>query len=186
MQAYDNDNNFYEEKINEDIFTTLLKKETSLNNIFLNAVYLKNSFRWTQGSYYIYFYNKINNTCYINDLNFYGSLERLSVTNTIEQLSTKILPHIKDIQERVINQEFEIPKFIYFHNRWYGSKEIVRQIVELKPLYDDSWDVSWFCEPNWKQWSQILKPVDDTMNKSKRKKSSFEQMKSKVEQDIKG
>jgi len=45
MQAYDNDNNFYEEKINEDIFTTLLKKETSLNNIFLNAIYLKNSFR---------------------------------------------------------------------------------------------------------------------------------------------
>ena len=45
MQAYDNDNNFYEEKTNEDIFTTLLKKETSLNNIFLNAVYLKNSFR---------------------------------------------------------------------------------------------------------------------------------------------
>jgi len=170
MQAYDNDNNFYEEKINEDIFTTLLKKETSLNNIFLNAVYLKNSFRWSQWSYYIYFYNKINNTCYINDLNFYGSLERLSVTNIIEQLSIKILPYIHAIQERNISQpEFEIPKFIYFHNRWYWSKEIVKQIVELKPIYDNRWDVSWFCEPNWKQWSQILKPVDGTMNKSKMK-----------------
>ena len=45
MQSYKNEDNFYSEKIDEDIFTTLLKKETSLNNIFPNAVYLKNSFR---------------------------------------------------------------------------------------------------------------------------------------------
>ena len=157
MQSYKNEDNFYTEKTDEDIFTTLLKKETSLNNIFPNAVYLKNSFRWSHWSYYIYFYNKINNTCYINDLNFYWSLERLSVTNTIEQLSSKILPHIQMVQSRVINQEFEIPKFIYFHNRWHGSKEIVRQIVELKPLYDENNNLYWFAQPNWKQWSVILK-----------------------------
>ena len=162
MKAYENDNHFYTQKINEDIFTTLLKKETSLNNIFLNAVYLKNSFRWSQWSYYIYFYNKINNTCYINDLNFYWSLERLSVTNTIEQLSTKILPYIQMLQERNMSQtEFKIPNFIYYHNRWYWSREIIKQAVELKPLYDDKNNLYGFGKPNWWQWSIILKPMED-------------------------
>ena len=122
--------------------------------------------------YYIYFYNKINNTCYINDLNFYWSLERLSVTNTIEQLSSKILPHIQMIQSRVINQEFEIPNFIYFHNRWHGSKEIVKQIVELKPLYDEKNNLYWFTQPNWKQWSMILKPDNTIDNKARQRLNS--------------
>ena len=96
--------------LNEDIFATLVKKETWLKEIFPNAVYLKKSFAWVHWSYYIYFYSKIKNTCYINDLSFYGSIERLSVTNTIEQLSTKILPFIKMIQNRTVNKKFEIPK----------------------------------------------------------------------------
>jgi hypothetical protein len=33
-----------QEKINDDTFTTLIKKETQLKEVFPNAVYLKNSF----------------------------------------------------------------------------------------------------------------------------------------------
>ena len=154
----------HQEKINDDTFTTLIKKETQLNEVFPNAVYLKNSFAGIHWSYYIYFYSKIKNTCYINDLSFYGSVERLSVTNTIEQLSTKILPFIKMIQNRTINKKFEIPKFIYFHNRWYGSNEIVRQAVNLKPLYNEHNKLYGFCEPDWKRWNIIINSDIDTWN----------------------
>ncbi len=157
MQAYED--YFYEEKINEDLFTTLLKKETWLEHIFLNTIYLKNSMASIHGSYYVYFYSKVTNTCYINDLNFYGSLERLSVTNTIEYLSTRILPQIKAVQNKIINQDFEIPKFVYFHNRGYGSKEIVRQSITFKELYDEHNNLEWFCKPDWSWWNVIIKPA---------------------------
>ncbi len=162
MKAYQD--TFPQEKINDDTFTTLVKKETWLNEIFPNAVYLKNSFAWVHWSYYIYFYSKIKNICYINDLSFYWSVERLSVTNTIEQLSTKILPFIKMIQSRTINQKFKTPKFIYFHNRWYGSNEIVRQVVNLKPLYNEHNKLYGFCEPDWKKWNIIINSDIDTWN----------------------
>jgi len=42
MKAYQD--NLDDEKINDDTFTTLVKKETQLKEIFPNAVYLKNSF----------------------------------------------------------------------------------------------------------------------------------------------
>lgn len=42
MQTTD-EKHYYTIKLNEDIFTTLVKKETALADIFLNAVYLKNS-----------------------------------------------------------------------------------------------------------------------------------------------
>lgn len=158
------------EKINDDTFATLVKQETQLKEIFPNAVYLKNSFWWTHWSYYIYFYSKIQNTCYINDLNFYGSVERLSVTNTIEQLSTKILPFIQMIQSRTINQKFQIPKFIYFYNRWYWSKEIVRQSVKLKPLYDEKNKLYWFCEPSWNEWNIIINSDINSWNNKDRGK----------------
>ncbi len=164
MKAYDTDNNFYQEKINEDAFITLIKKETWLKEVFPNAVYLKNSFGGIHWSYYIYFYSKIKNICYINDLSFYGSVERLSVTNTIEQLSSKILPFIKMIQNRTINKKFETPKFIYFHNRWYGSNEIVRQAVNLKPLYNEHNKLYGFCEPDWKKWNIIINSDIDSWN----------------------
>lgn len=152
----DTPDNPYYKKLNEDIFIKLLKKETWLDEIFLNAIYLKNSIAWVYWSYYIFFYSKNTNTCYINDLNFYGSLERLSVTNTIEQLSTKILPFIKMVQSRVINREFEIPKFVYYHSRWYSWNEVIRQSVSLKPLYNEDKNLYWFSEPNWSEWFMIM------------------------------
>jgi len=159
MKAYEN--YFYEEKINEDLFSTLLKKETGLEHIFLSAIYLKNSMGSIHGSYYIYFYSKVTNTCYINDLNFYGSSERLSVTNTIEHLSTKLLPHIQAVQSKTINQEFQVPEFVYFYNRGFGSKEILRQCVSLKAFYDEDNNLEWFCKPDWNWWHVILKPALD-------------------------
>ena len=162
MKAYESTN--IEPIQNDDIFTTLIKQETQLNEIFPNAVYLKNSTAWTHGSFYIYFYSKVQNICYINDLSFHWSLERLSVTNTIEQLSTKILPFIKMIQSRTINKKFQIPKFIYYHNRWYWSKEIVKQSVNLKPLFNEHNILYWFCEPSWNKWNIIINSDIDNMN----------------------
>jgi len=160
MKPYED--NFYTQTVNEDLFTTLVKKESWIKDIFLNAVYLKNSFWGVHWSYYIYFYDKNTNICYINDLNFYGSVERLSVTNTIEQLSTNILPYIKHIQQKNISlTEFKLPSFIYFYNRWYGNNEVVKQMVSLKPLYDEDKDLYGFYKPNWSVWSVILKPTQD-------------------------
>lgn len=166
MKAYEPTN--IEPKLNEDTFITLLKHETWLSEIFPNAVYLKNSTAWIHWSYYIYYYSKTKNTCYINDLNFYWSLERLSVTNTIEQLSINILPYIKMIQSRTLNTSFQVPQFIYYYNRWYWSKEIVKQAVHLKSLYDEKNQLYWFCEPNWDKGNIIINSDIESWNNKDR------------------
>lgn len=152
MLAYEN----IEPKINHDTFLSIVKKRSWLQEVFLNAIYLKNSLAWIHGSYYVYFYSKKLNRCFINDLNFYGSTERLSVTNTIEQLSSKILPHILSVQKKTLHYKFDLPKFTYYYNRWYGSKEIVEQNILLKPLYDKKNNLKWFSSPDWSPWNRIL------------------------------
>jgi hypothetical protein len=157
MEAY---KNYDSPVVNEDIFSKIVRKETWLHEITLNAIYVKNAIWWNNGSYFIYSYSKRLNTCFINDLNEYNSTDRISVTNSIEQLSTKILPHIKLIQSRTIGKKFAIPKFIYFHNRWFGSSEIIRQCVSLKPLYDNDKNVVGFHKPDWREWNKVLYPED--------------------------
>ena len=147
--------NYYQIKEDEDIFTTLLKTETELEDIFLNAIYLKGSIAGHAWSYYVYFYDKVKNICYINDLNFYYSSDRLSVTNTIEQLATKILPYTQAIQSKNLSQEFEIPQFVYFYNRGYNSTQIIKQLVSLEPVYDTENKLLWFSKPSWKEWNEI-------------------------------
>lgn len=150
--------------VNEDIFTKLIKKETWYKFVFLNAIYLKNSTAAVHWSYYIYFYSKAHNICYINDINFYGSNERQSVTNNIEQLTTKILPHIKTVQNKYyVNStkdtyKYSIPKFIYFHNHWYWSSAIVKQNINLKPQYNRFKELVSFQYPNWSAWNEIVYP----------------------------
>jgi hypothetical protein len=146
----------FSKKLNEDIFVKLIKKETWIDEVFLNAIYLKNSIAWVYWSYYIFYYSKYKNTCYINDLAFHWSMDRLSVTNTIEQLSTKILPFIKMTQSKVINREFKIPKFIYYHSRWYSWTEVIRQSVSLNPLYDEDKKLCGFNKPSWSEWFMII------------------------------
>ena len=143
--------------INDDIFSYLIKKETNLKNVFPNAIYIKNSIGSLHWSYYIYFYSRKLNTCYINDLNFYWSSDRLSVTNTIELLSTKLLPHIKAQQQKK-DKKLKIPKFIYFHTKWYWSKAVVRQKINLQPLYNKYKVLLWFGSPDWSAWNDVIVP----------------------------
>jgi len=148
-------NNLEQPVVNEDIFTALIKKETWFKNIFLNAIYLRNSTAAIHWSYYIYFYSKKLNICYINDLNFYWSSKRSSVTNSIEQLSSKILPHIKTIQGK--DKKFKVPKFVYFHTHWYWSTSIVRQKINLQPLYSSDKKLVWFGKPDWTAWNEMIR-----------------------------
>ena len=143
-----------EEIINDDIFSSLLKKETWFKNIFLNTIYLQNSIWWVHWSYYVYFYSKKLNICYINDLNFYCSKDRQSVTNNIEKLSSLVLPHIKIIQGK--NTRFHLPSFVYFYNQWYNSTNIIRQKIKLKPIFDNNKNLVWFYQPDWTAWNDII------------------------------
>lgn len=154
MKAYEN---IEEPIINNDMFSFLIKKETNLKDVFPNAIYVKNSVGAIHWSYYIYFYSRKLNICYINDLNFYWSTDRLSVTNTIEHISSKLLPHIK-IQQNNKNNKFKIPKFVYFHTQGYWSTAIVRQKINLKPLYDKRKVLMWFWSPDWTVWNDVIVP----------------------------
>jgi hypothetical protein len=60
------------------------------------------------------------------------------------------------VQSKNLSTEFEIPQFIYFYNRWYASKQIIKQQVSLEAVYDKDNKLCWFSKPSWREWNRIL------------------------------
>jgi hypothetical protein len=52
------------------LFNTLLEIKTSKKKLPLKAVYIENSFYIGEETYFIYYYDVLNHTFYINDLDY--------------------------------------------------------------------------------------------------------------------
>ena len=51
-----------------NLFATLLEIKTGKKNLMTKAVYIPDSIIGNDGTYYIYYYDLVNHTFYINDL----------------------------------------------------------------------------------------------------------------------
>lgn len=73
-----------------NIFESLLEIKTAKKDLQLKAVYIPNctaSWEWT---YYIYYYDAIQHTFYINDLDYPVLGQRASAMDYIEDIMTKV------------------------------------------------------------------------------------------------
>lgn len=103
---------------------------------------------------YVYYYNKHNNTFYIDDVTYCKTPWRPSVTNVVEHIATSLYMNARNYLPK------KHPKFVYFYQPYPDSKTIVRQEVNLVPVYKNKKFIK-YNKPNWnKPWDwTVLWPI---------------------------
>lgn len=132
------------------LFEKLLEIETGKKNQVIKAVYIKNSVLWWKGTYYLYYYDMVNNTFYINDLDFIWVTDRTSTINIIEHIVTRAykleMNSFIDIIKKI--QITKNPDIHYFY-RQKQTRLIIMDRVTLVPIRDRVWAIRWFKSPSW-------------------------------------
>ena len=122
------------------------------------AVYVPNAVMWAKWTYFIYYYDLIHHTFYINDIEWPCIDERVSVINGIETIVTKMylqeIHSYGDIVKQILRQK--LPKIIYFYQK-KNTKYINIDSVKLKPVFNRNMEIVRFKAPTWdKENSQKL------------------------------
>lgn len=136
------------------LFESLLEIKTGKKNQVIKAVYIKNSVLWWKGTYFLYYYDMVNNTFYINDLDYIWVTDRTSAINIIEHIVNKAykleMNSFIDIIKKV--QITKNPDVHYFY-RQKQTKIIIMDKVLLVPTRDRTWAITWFKSPRWDDWN---------------------------------
>jgi len=144
------------------LFESLLEIKTGRKNQVIKAVYIKNStLRW-KGTYFLYYYDMVKNTFYINDLDYVWVTDRMSAIKIIEQIVNKAykleMNSFIDIIKKI--QITKNPDVHYFY-RQKKTKLIIMDKVILVPIRDRTWEIRWFKSPHWDDWNSQKYSNDD-------------------------
>jgi len=133
-----------------NLFENLLKIKTKKENLVIKAVYIKNSSLSQGGSYFLYYYDMLHNTFYINDLDYVGVQDRTSAINIIEQIVSRAykleMNSFIDIIKKI--QITKNPKVYYFY-RQKSTKLIIMDRVLLTPIKNSADAIIRFKNPKW-------------------------------------
>ena len=131
------------------LFNTLLEIKTSKKDLPMKAVFIENSLYPTEWAYFIYYYDLVNHTFYINDLYYLWTKYRTSAINIIENIITKaykqeinsLAPHLA--KSLIIKK----PKVYNF----YKTKDwlIIIDKINLQAIRWKEGDIFWFKNPVW-------------------------------------
>lgn len=128
----------------------MLKIKTGKKSHLLKAVYIDNSTANWRGSYFIYYYDLLNHTFYIDDLPWIGTEYRTSAINIIERIATKIfyqeMNNLWDAVKKL--QRKKEPQFYYFYKQKCTGLYIM-DTVEFKILKDKKGNIVRFLNPTW-------------------------------------
>ena len=116
------------------LFNTLLEIKTGKKDLPLKAVFIKNSFFWWEGAYFIYYYDMLNHAFYINDLDYPWTENRTSAINIIEHIITEAyrqeMNSFMDILKKI--QITKKPKVYCFYRQRTGL--IIMDKINLKTI----------------------------------------------------
>ena len=146
------------------LFESLLEIKTGRKNQVIKAVYIKNSVLWWKGTYFLYYYDMVHNTFYINDLDYVWVTDRTSAINIIEQIVNKAykleMNSFIDIIKKI--QITKNPDVHYFY-RQKQTRIIIMDKVILVPTRDRTWAIIWFKSPRWDKWNSQKYRDDDEL-----------------------
>ncbi len=145
-----------------NLFEALLQIKTGKQEHVVKAVYIPNSVVWWEGTYYLYFYDMVNNTFYINDLDYPWTQNRASAINIIEQIINRAykleMNSFIDIIKKI--QITKNPNVYYFY-RQKQTRVIIIDKVNLEAKRDRTWQIIWFKNPSWDSNSSEKVKLDD-------------------------
>lgn len=145
------------------LFENLLAIKTGKQNHLIKAVYVPNSIMWREWTYYLYYYDMLHNTFYINDLDFIWVQERASAINIIEHIINKAYKQEMNSYLDIIRKIHSTHKpKVYSFYRQKQTRVIIIDKVSLVALRDKAWVIVWFKNPSWDKWSKKYKD-DDTL-----------------------
>ena len=146
------------------LFENLLEIKTGRKSHVIKAVYIPNSVMWWDGTYYLYYYDMVNNTFYVNDLDYIWTKDRASAINIIEHIINRAykleMNSFIDIIKKV--QITKKPNVYYFY-RQKQTRVIIIDKVNLVAKRDKTWVIVWFKNPSWDKWNTQKIKEDDVI-----------------------
>jgi hypothetical protein len=133
-----------------NLFEALLKIKTSKKNHLIKAVFVPNSTVWGEWTYYLYYYDMVHNTFYVNDLDYVWVEDRASAINIIEQIINRAYKQEMDAFIDIIKQVqcTKNPSVFYFYRQKITNIVIIDK-VQLTPIRDRNWKIKGFKNPSW-------------------------------------
>jgi len=136
------------------LFETLIKTQTWQVNLLIKAVYVPFSLLWNKGTYFLYYYDLVNNTFYIDDLDWRWREWRSSAINIIERIITKAylqeMNHSHEIVRKIL--KWRMPKIYYFYHQ-NTTRLIIIDTVKLKAIKNEDNEIIKFELPSWNKGS---------------------------------
>ena len=128
-----------------NLFNTLLEIKTGNKDLPLKAIFVENSYYGWEGTYFIYYYDVINNTFYINDLDYPWTENRTSAINIIEHIvSNAYKQDINSFKDILYTKK---PKVYCFYRQRTGL--VIMDRINLKAIRWKRWSIVWFKNPSW-------------------------------------
>ena len=113
-------------------------------------------------SIYLYYYDFLQNSFYINDLDCIWQEWRASAINIIEQIISLAYKQERETFESIVElfPKNRVPK-TYFFYRQKSTNLIIIDSVTLTPIKNNEWEITGFQSPSWdKDNSQKYKEDD--------------------------
>lgn len=127
-----------------NIFGDLLEIKTGKKDLVMKAVYVSNSTSTWEWTYFIYYYDLLNHTFYINDLDNLCNY-RTSAINIIEHIITEAYKQEKNsFMDTLITKKPKVYSF-YRQKTWF----IIIDKINLKTIRWNKWDILGFKNPTW-------------------------------------
>ena len=130
------------------LFNRLLEIKLGKKGLLMKIVFIENSLFRTKWVYFIYHYDNINNTFYINDLDYIWTKNRISAINIIEHIVTKAYKQemTSFYNPNGINR-YKKPKVfcIYRQRTWLP----IMDKINLNSIRWKDWKIKWFENPTW-------------------------------------
>lgn len=133
-----------------NLFKQILEIKTWKNNLLAKAVYVSKSMISWKWTYFIYYYDLLNHTFYINDLDSPCDNGRTSAINIIEHIVNEAYTQEMNALNIIVKkiQTSKKPNIICIYQQ-IKTGNIIMDKVLLDEIRWAGWEIMYFKNPKW-------------------------------------
>ncbi len=134
---------------NTNIFGSLIAIKTGNDNLIMKAVYVANSTLTWEWTYFVYFYDFINHTFYINDLDNIWNYKKSNINimeHIVNEAYKQEMNNLNPIARKI--QTSKTPKIISIYKE-LKTGDIILDKITLESVKNETWEIVFFKNPRW-------------------------------------
>lgn len=136
---------YFKNKTMKNSFEKILKIKTWEDNLLIKAAFIENAKKHWEWAYYIYYYDNLANTFYINDL--YRCETKASSINLVENILNKA--YNQELNSIDLETQKSIPKVFCIYEQ-KQIKEVIINQIDFDIERNKDWSIKSFKNPKWK------------------------------------